>query len=134
MSPTKRALLWLMAAFYVANGVNHFISTDVYLQIIPDFVPLPLAVVYVSGVAEILLGVGVLFGPTRAMAAWGLVILLVVVFPANINVAVNDLVFLGEEPNSLVNWLRLPVQAVLIVWAWWYTRSDEPRIGLVQLD
>jgi uncharacterized membrane protein len=68
------------------------------------------------------------------MAAWGLVILLVVVFPANINVAVNDLVFLGEEPNSLLNWLRLPVQAVLFVWAWWHTRSDEPRTGLVQLD
>jgi uncharacterized membrane protein len=80
MSPTKRAVLWLMAAFYVANGVNHFISTDVHLQIIPDFVPLPLAVVYLSGVAEILLGVGVLFGPTRVMAAWGLVILLAVVF------------------------------------------------------
>ncbi|MEE8375872.1 MAG: DoxX family protein [Acidimicrobiia bacterium] len=122
MSPTRRALLWLMSAFYVANGVNHFISPDAYLQIIPDFVPVPLAVVYVSGVVEIILGVAVLFGPTRMMAAWGLIILLVVVFPANINVAVNDLVFLGEEPNSLVNWLRLPVQAVLIVWAWWYTR------------
>ncbi len=123
-----------MSAFYVANGVNHFISPDVYLQIIPDFVPAPLAVVYVSGLAEILLGVGVLFGPTRMMAAWGLIVLLLVVVPANINVAVNDLVFLGEEPNSLVNWLRLPVQAVLIVWAWWHTRSDEPRTGLVQLD
>jgi uncharacterized membrane protein len=127
MPSTKRALLWLMAAFYLANGVNHFASPDAYLQIIPDFIPLPLALVYASGLAEIILGVGVLFGRTRVMAAWGLIVLLLVVFPANINVAVNDLVFLGGGPNSLLNWLRLPVQAVLIVWAWWYTRSDEAR-------
>ncbi|MCH8982778.1 MAG: DoxX family protein [Acidobacteria bacterium] len=124
MSPTKRALLWLMAAFYLANGLYHFINPEAYQRIMPDFVPWPLAVVYISGIAEVLLGVGVIVPATRLVAAWGLVVLLVVIFPANVNVAVNDLAFVGEEPNSLLNWLRLPIQAVLIAWAWWYTRPE----------
>ena len=125
----KRTLLILMAAFYVANGLYHFVNSDAYLDIIPDFVPGPLAVVYFTGLAEIVLGVGVLFPSTRVMAAWGLIVLLVIIFPANINVAVNNLAFLGEEPKPLLNWLRLPIQAVFIGWAWWYTRSDEVETG-----
>lgn len=124
MAPTKRALLWLMAAFYLANGAYHFINTEAYLRIMPAFVPWPLAIVYLTGIAEILLGVGVIVPATRFIAAWGLVVLLVVIFPANVNVAVNDLAFLGGEPNSLLNWLRLPIQAILIAWAWWYTRPE----------
>ncbi len=118
-----------MSVFYVANGVNHFVNPEAYLLIISDFVPWALAVVYVSGLAEIVLGVGVLFASTRVMAAWGLIVLLLAVFPANINVAVNNLAFLGTEPNTALAWLRLPVQVVLIVWAWWYTRSDEAGTG-----
>lgn len=125
MSTTKRTLLILMAVFYVVSGLNHFINPDAYVRVIPDFVPVPLVVVYLSGLAEVLLVVAVLFPATRVMAAWGLILLLIIILPANVNVAVNDLAFLGEEPNPLLNWLRLPVQAVLIGWAWWYTRSDE---------
>ena len=121
MSSTKLVLLWLMAVFYVANGVYHFANPDAYLRIIPEFVPWSLAVVYLSGLVEILLGVGVLVPSTRVMSAWGLIVLLLVVFPANVNVAVNDLAYVGTEPSSLLNWLRLPAQAVLIGWAWWYT-------------
>jgi uncharacterized membrane protein len=77
-------------------------------------------------VAEIALGVAVLFGPVRRLAAWGLVALLVAVFPANLHVALHDVPMLGaSEGLGIWNWLRLPIQPVLIAWAWWYTRPDE---------
>jgi uncharacterized membrane protein len=123
----KRPLCYVMGVFYVVAGVSHFVAPKVYAQIVPPSLPRPLALVYLSGVAEIVLGVGVLHPRTRRLSAWGLVGLLLAVFPANVHLATRDVTLEGvpewaSDPPDVVTWARLPLQAVLVCWAWWYTR------------
>ena len=128
MSILKRVLLWIMAGFYVLAGVNHFVKPEFYLRIMPDYLPWHLALVYVSGVAEIVLGLAVLIPRLRRLAAWGIIALLLAVFPANVHAAVAEIPLVSGDP--FWNWVRLPFQAVFILWAWWYTRPDVPRQGV----
>lgn len=119
----KRVLLWLMGVGYVAAGMNHFVSPELYVAIMPPYVPWHLTMVYVSGVVEAGLGVAILVPKTRVLAAWGLIALLIAIFPANLHMAL-------AEPEtydvaSWALWLRLPIQGLLIAWAWWYTRPVE---------
>jgi uncharacterized membrane protein len=111
----RLVLLVAMAIFYVVSGVLHFVKMDYYLTLMPPQLPWHRGLVILSGIAEIVLGIAVLVPATRVWAAWGLVALLVAVFPANIYGAV------AHVPNS-GGYARLPLQAVFIAWAWWYTR------------
>ena len=125
MRIVKLVLLGLMALFYVGGGINHFRNADAYLAMMPPYLPWHLALVHLSGVAEIALGVAVVIPSLRRLAAWGIIALLIAIFPANIHIAVNDLpVFGATEGAGIWNWVRLPVQGVLIAWAWWYTREE----------
>jgi uncharacterized membrane protein len=122
MGGVKRVLLWVMGVFYVVAGVAHFVVTPYYLPMMPPWLPWHLALVYLSGVAEVVLGVAVLVPALRPAAAWGIVLLLIAVFPANIHIAVHDVpVFGAAEGAGVWNWVRLPFQGVLALWAWWYT-------------
>lgn len=106
----------LLAVFFCAAGAMHFIRPELYLKIMPPFIPFPLAMIYISGFFEILLGAMVLPARTRRLAGWGLIALLTAVFPANIYAA-----FHPEIIPSLpvwVFWARLPFQAVFMVWVW----------------
>jgi uncharacterized membrane protein len=124
---TKHILLLVMALFYVTAGVNHFANPDVYVPMMPPYLPWHHWLVLVSGAAEIGLGLAVLVPSLRRAAAWGLIALLIAIFPANLHIALNDVPLFGNaEGFGVWNWVRLPFQAVLIAWAWWYTR-DEPR-------
>jgi uncharacterized membrane protein len=123
----KRPLLYVMGTLYVVAGVTHFLVPEAFAQIVPPALPFPLALAYLSGVAEIALGLGVLFDRTRTLAAWGLVALLVAVFPANVYMATSGVVVTEGvsgtlDPSPAVRWGRLPLQVVLVAWAWWYTR------------
>ena len=130
MSIPKRVALVALVAFYVLAGVNHFAHEDYYLPMIPSWLPWPRALVLLSGVAEVALGVGVAIPRARRLAAWGLVALLVAVFPANLHVALHDLPMMGNEHGLGVwNWVRLPFQLPLIAWAWWFTRPDSLVTG-----
>lgn len=121
----KTALRWLFTAFMVVAGVGHFVAPEVYVAMMPAALPAKLALVYVSGLAELAGGLGLILPATRRAAAWGLVLLLLAVFPANVNMAINELP-LGERPLApWILWARLPLQAVLVAWAWWYTRRDD---------
>ena len=115
----KRALKILLAVFFVGAGINHFLRTGFYLRMMPPYVPFHLAMVQTSGVAEIVLGVLLLIPRASAAAAWGLIVLLVAVFPANVQMALHPSTFPEFSPTAL--WLRLPLQAVMIAWAYWYT-------------
>lgn len=127
MSTVKRILLYVMAAFYIFAGVNHFRAPEFYTAIMPPYLPWHLELVYLSGVAEILCGVGLLIPRTRVLAAWATIALLVAVFPANIHVALNNVVMPGRtEGLGIWNWVRLPFQFLFVAWAWWYTRDDAP--------
>jgi len=122
----RRPLLFVMGPLYVVAGVLHFVVPELYVQIVPPILPAPLALVYLSGVAEIAVGVGVLLPRTRQCAAWATVAVLVAIFPANIYMATHGVVVEGMpgggDPSELVRWGRLPLQGVLILWALWYTR------------
>jgi uncharacterized membrane protein len=121
----KRPLLYLMAPVLVVAGGLHFVVPELYVQIVPPFFPAPLALVYLSGLAEIAVGIGLLLPRTRQHAAWATVALLVAIFPANIYMATHGVVIEGMpgggDPSELVRWGRLPLQGVLILWALWYT-------------
>jgi uncharacterized membrane protein len=125
VSRTKRILLYLMGAFYVFAGVNHFRVPDFYVQIMPPYLPWHLELVYLSGIAEIVCGVGVLIPRLRVIAAWATIALLIAIFPANLHVAMNNVPMVGAaEGAGIWNWVRLPFQLVFIAWAWWYTRGE----------
>lgn len=118
----KRVSLILIGIFFVGVGVAHFTHADYFVGIMPPYLPWHLELVYLSGVFEILGGVGVLIGRTRTLAAIGLVALLFAVYPANIHMAMNPELFPDVEPVAL--YLRLPMQFVLMGWLWWATRPD----------
>jgi uncharacterized membrane protein len=118
----KSALRILLGLFFVAAGANHFVRTGFYLRMMPPYVPLHLAMVQISGVAEILLGVLVLFPRLSPIAGWGLIALLIAVFPANVQMALHPETF--PEFSARALWLRLPLQGVMIAWAFWYTRRN----------
>ena len=118
----KLILRAVFAVFFVGAGVNHFLRTGFYLRMMPTYVPMHLTMVQISGVAEIVLGVLLLVPQTTAMAAWGLIALLVAVFPANVQMALHPATFPEFQPKAL--WLRLPLQVVMIAWAFWYTRRN----------
>ena len=128
MSPVKRAFLYLQALAYVLAGFNHLVNPAFYVAIIPPDLPNPEWLNLLSGLAEIVLGVFLLAEPrVRRLAAWGIVALLVAVFPANLWVATQNLGGPEMAPgagNAAANWARLPVQLVFFAWAWWYTRPD----------
>jgi uncharacterized membrane protein len=112
----------LLAVLFLLSGSLHFVAPQLYLRIMPPYLPAPLTLVYVSGAAEFLCGAGLLFPSTRRAAAWGLVALLIAVLPANIYMATAHLTVPGIMGHSWAQWLRIPLQAPLIYWAWLYTR------------
>jgi uncharacterized membrane protein len=113
---------YLLAFFFVAAGINHFVHPDLYLKIMPPYLPWPLFLQYLAGVFEIVLGVLVLIPRYSRIAAWGLIALLIAVFPANIHMALNPEKY--PEFSTKILWVRLPLQFVIIVWAWWFTKKN----------
>ena len=120
MRKLKIILKYLLCVFFVAAGLNHFINPALYLKIMPPYLPWHLFLVYLSGFFEVALGLLLLVPAFSRAAAWGLIALLIAVFPANIQMAINPGLYPDISPLAL--WLRLPLQAVFIAWAFWYTR------------
>ncbi|HEV8320402.1 MAG TPA: DoxX family membrane protein [Myxococcota bacterium] len=130
-SRAKRVLQWGLTLFMVGSGINHFWAPGAYVAMMPAILPWPLGLVYVSGAFEILGGLGLILRATRRPAAVGLIALLLAVFPANVNMAVNHLPLAGHVLPAWALWARLPFQALFIVWAAWYARP--PRKPAPQL-
>ena len=124
MTVVRTVSRYVLGLAYILAGINHFRNPAFYLDIMPPYVPWHGPAVFVSGVAEVVLGVLVLVPRWSATAAWGLILLLVAVFPANLHMALNPERYPDIAPTAL--WLRLPVQGVLILWAWWHTRRERP--------
>jgi len=122
-----RAVVYLMGAFYVFAGISHFTQPGFFRQIVPPALPAPAFLVVLSGVAEIVLGVLVVVPATRRMAAWGIIALLIAVWPANFYQALYNPMLVDPpawmgQPTQTALWIRLPLQLVLMYWAWRYTR------------
>ena len=109
-----------MALFYFAAGLNHFIRPGFYLKIMPPWMPLHKELVLISGIAEVLFALLLLFPVTRRFGAWGIIALLVAVFPANIQMLINY--YQQNNPMLWIAVLRLPLQLVLIWWAYGFTK------------
>src|SRR5580658_2449711 len=102
----------LLGLLFIILGANHFLNPAPYLAMMPSYLPWPETLNFVSGAAEIAGGVGVILPATRALAAWGLIALLVAVFPANVQVALHG--WPGESIPAWVLWARLPFQPLMI--------------------
>ena len=122
----KSVLRGVLALGMIYAGVNHFTHPEPFMKIVPDSLPAHRAIVFVSGFFEIAGGFGLFVPRLRRAAAWGLVLLLIAVFPANVYMATHHIYFEGIHDQWLL-WLRLPLQAVLIAWAWWQTRPDRSQ-------
>lgn len=121
MTRPKTAALWLLGVAMIVVGALHFVNPTPFLRIVPP--PLdPELAVYASGVFEVLGGIGVLIPRTRRAAAWGLIVLYLAVFPANIYMATNGIQLDPSNPMPTWGaWVRLPFQALFIAWAAWFT-------------
>lgn len=109
----------MMAGFYTLAGIGHFVATKFFMRIMPPYIPWHKPIVYLSGVAEIGLGILLVMPAYSSWAAWGVIALLVAVFPANLYHFSS-----GGAGMRIPQWalaLRLPLQGVLMVWAWWHT-------------
>jgi uncharacterized membrane protein len=115
MSALSRALLGL---FFVVAGIAHFIMPTPYLAIMPPYIPWPAGMVALTGIAEILGGLGVLFRSTRRAAGAWLIALLIAVFPANVYAITTDMEIGGYAVPVWMLWARLPLQLLLIAWVW----------------
>lgn len=123
MKIIKEILKWFFALIFIAAGILHFSRSEVFLRIMPPALPFPLFLVYLSGVFEVALGIAVLIPKYTRLAAWGLIALLIAVYPANIYMAMNAGKFPDIDP--LLIYLRLPLQFLLIAWAYWFTKSAD---------
>jgi uncharacterized membrane protein len=122
LSWPKRIALVLASCFYIGAGILHFTKTAFYLKIMPPYIPWHLAMVQISGVCEILGGIGLLIPQTRRASAWGLVALLIAVFPANVYMVTDPVAAGAAAISPLVLWGRLPLQLFLVFWVLWVTR------------
>ena len=110
----------VMGIFYISIGFSHFTSPIWYVQIVPPYLPYKLELVYISGLFEILFGGMLFFKKTRFLAGWGLILLLIAVYPANIYLAQTNGAAMNTTP--LIAWGRLPVQFIFVGLAYWHSK------------
>ena len=127
---TKTVSRYIFGGMFILAGANHLLNSTFYATIMPPYLPWHLPLVYISGAAEMTLGTVLMFRRWSTVAAWGLLALLAAIFPANVEMALHPDLYRFIPAPAL--WLRLPLQGVLMAWAYWYTRADEDaRIGAV---
>lgn len=129
LNQRKEILRVILSVSIIVVGITHFVKPEQYARIVPPQLPYPFELVYISGFFEILGGIGLLIPFVSVAAAWGLIALFIAVFPANINLAINNIPIEGIPHDPFLYWARLPFQAVLIAWAWWYARKPQEQPG-----
>jgi uncharacterized membrane protein len=115
----KRISIFVLPLLFVTAGILHFLKTSLFVKIVPPGLPAPRLLVDVSGIAELTGGFGFLMPSMRRVAGWGLILLLVAVFPANVYMAADHVQVTQTPIPQWVLWARLPLQLVLIWWIWW---------------
>ena len=116
----------VLAVFLIFAGLMHFVRPEFFLKIMPPYLPFPMGLVLISGAFEIMLGASLWIPRLSRIAAWGIIALMFAVFPANIYL------FQHQEILPAPPWvhlLRLPMQVVFILWAYWHTRPDHEKLG-----
>lgn len=116
-------MLYVMAGLYIIAGVYHFVNPKAYLKLMPPYLPYHLPLIYLSGLAEIVLGLGLFFPMTQSISAWGIIALLIAIYPANYYMY-KAKVILPFTKKPLPDWahaLRFFTQLGLMYWAYLYT-------------
>jgi uncharacterized membrane protein len=112
--------LYLMGAIYILAGIMHFIKPKVYLRIMPRYLPFHKPLVLLSGLAEIVLGIGLFFEPTRIIAVYGIIAMLAVFLLVHFYMLSSEKASAGFPRWLLL--LRLPLQFALMYWAFMYLK------------
>lgn len=124
MNRIKATSKYLLAILMILAGTMHFVNPAFFLKIMPPYLPLHRELVLLSGAFEIVLGVSLLTPRSSCLAAWGIMALLIAVFPANLYLYQHQEI-LPASPT--IHLLRLLLQGVLVLWAFWHTRPEEKR-------
>ena len=107
---------YIMGGMYVLAGIMHFLKPKIYLKIIPPYLPYHLSLVYLSGLFEVVFGILLMLPDTQQIGAWGIIVTLIGVFPANIYMLTS---YKGKKTwYRIALWFRLPIQFFLIYWAY----------------
>ena len=123
----KRIVIHGMGYFYLLAGINHFLNPAFYLPLIPPFFSDQYLINIFAGIAEVLLGLGILYFPTRSMAAWGVVIMLFSFVPAHVYfIQIGSCVEGGLCVSEWIGWVRLVlIHPILIFWAFWIAKNPK---------
>lgn len=121
---TKILSIYIIALFYIIVGFKHFINVDFFLVIVPPYLPFPEFIVYLSGIFEIVLGFLIIPSKSRKYAAFGLILLLIAVFPANIYLYTSETAQNLYGINKIDALIRLPFQIPLIIIAFWHSLNN----------
>jgi uncharacterized membrane protein len=116
----KKISLYIMILFYAGAGINHFVHPDFYLKIMPPWLPWHKELVFISGICEVLFALLLVFPVTRRFGAYCIIALLIAVFPANIQMLLDH--YHDNDPMLWIAIIRLPIQLVLIWWAYSFTK------------
>lgn len=114
-----------MSFIYILGGINHFIKPEFYKQLMPPFLPYHYELIFISGVIELLLGVGLYFSKTRKLSAIGIIALLIAIYPANIYMWKYNIQIDGNPTPAIFHYIRLPFQFILMYWAYYYYRKEK---------
>lgn len=114
--------LYVMAVLYILAGINHFRKPGLYFKIIPQWIPNKQFINEITGLLEIMFGIYLIVPIFSNLAAWSIIVLLIVIFPSNIYMSMNQNASLGLPKWLLI--LRLPIQILLILWAYQYTNGN----------
>ena len=124
----KHITIYVMSLLYIIIGIKHFIDPEFFIAIVPPNIPFKKEVVLISGLIEILLGILLLFNHTRKFASWGIILLLISVFPANIYL------YISESPREILvitknqALLRMPFQIPLIIISYWHAKESQSNM------
>jgi uncharacterized membrane protein len=121
-------LLLALSAVFATSGVSHFAVRQTFVAMVPTWLPNPAILVAISGVAEVLGALGILWRPTRVAAGWGLIALLIAVFPANVHMLAVARSNGSSAAWQATLWIRLPLQIVLVWCVWWAAIRQEPTV------
>ena len=122
MKKNKNSSAYIIGVAFILAGINHFINSEFYLRMMPPLLPAHELLNSLSGIAEIVLGALMLIKTTRVAAAWGLIALLIAVYPANIYMAMEAGKSIDVSP--IVAYIRLPFQFLFIWWVYGQTKKD----------
>ena len=117
-----RIPLLIISAFFLVGGIGHFVSAELFVAIMPAYLPFHYELVILSGVFEIIGAIALQISKTRLYAAYGLIALCIAVFPANLNMALHPEQFANIPVAAL--YFRLPMQLVMIWFIWWSVKPE----------